>query len=203
MDNNRLNFYKNALLKERKRIEDLIEQLKRNQVIGTNFEASSELSFYDNHPGDLASEMNDLERGRAFENNEIAILEKIEDALKSIGKGDYGICKNCGDKISEERLNFILYTRYCIKCQNTISDMAETRDLYRNETQNYLLKPFGYGHDDYHEQLIFDGEDTYQAVDKFNKLKNVYEYFEENEEEGYVEPIEKISNDQYRSQLPD
>lgn len=203
MDTNRLDYYKKALLKEKNRVESLINKLKENEVIETNFEASSELSFYDNHPSDLASEMNDLERGQAFKNNEMAILEKVEDALKSIDKGTYGICKSCGNEISEERLKFIPYTKYCIKCQNTISDMSETRDLYRNERQNYLLKSFGYGYDDYHEELFFDGEDTYQAVDKFNKIKNVYEFFNEEGEEGYVEPIEKISNSQYKDQLPD
>jgi DnaK suppressor protein len=44
----------------------------------------------------------------------------VEDALKRLKKDKYGVCQNCGKKISPERLKIIPYTPYCIDCQNLL-----------------------------------------------------------------------------------
>ncbi|KQB76696.1 molecular chaperone DnaK, partial [Clostridium butyricum] len=51
-------------------------------------------------------------------------------------------------------------------------------------------------------------EDAYQSVEFFNKMKNMDEYYnvgeeQDLEEEGYVEPVERISNEYYKSTLYD
>ncbi|MCD6429084.1 TraR/DksA C4-type zinc finger protein [bacterium] len=44
-------------------------------------------------------------------------LRDINLALKKIKNGTYGICKNCGRKISKERLEIYPEAQVCLKCQ--------------------------------------------------------------------------------------
>lgn len=44
-------------------------------------------------------------------------LEQIERALDRIGRGVYGRCEFCGERIAEARLNALPYTNTCIDCQ--------------------------------------------------------------------------------------
>jgi DnaK suppressor protein len=45
------------------------------------------------------------------------ILQAIDEALMRIEKGNFGICKDCGEPIAEARLNAIPWTRVCISCK--------------------------------------------------------------------------------------
>lgn len=47
-------------------------------------------------------------------------LVEIEDAKARLAKGTYGICEDCGEKISENRLSSVLTAKRCIKCQTKI-----------------------------------------------------------------------------------
>ncbi len=119
MNKNRENHFKNKLLIEKDRILQLVEDMKKNEIIDMYEEMAQELSTFDNHPGDIASIRSDLERGAYQKENEHRILRKIEDALHSIKKGKYGFCENCGKSIPEERLEFIPYARTCVKCKES------------------------------------------------------------------------------------
>ncbi|OGZ84883.1 MAG: hypothetical protein A2599_00450 [Candidatus Staskawiczbacteria bacterium RIFOXYD1_FULL_39_28] len=43
-------------------------------------------------------------------------LKNVNSALEKIKSGTYGICENCGKKISEERLQAIPEAKTCLKC---------------------------------------------------------------------------------------
>jgi len=72
---------------------------------------------------DIGDEIDDvvqtMEKEMMFDlsSNEKTILKDIENALKKIEKGNYGICELCGKKIEYKRLKHIPYARYCIECQ--------------------------------------------------------------------------------------
>jgi len=203
MNEEKLLYFKEKLLKERKDVNDLMEQLKRNGVINSNSEIASEISFYDNHPSDLATELFDKEKGFAIKKNEMSIMKDIDAAIINIQNKSYGKCKRCGDVISEERLNFIPYTEYCVNCKEKISLENQAKGQTSIEG-NVLDKPFSYGYNDSRDELEFDAEDSYQRVNSFNQLKNINESdLDEDENVGYVEGIEKVSNEQYKSGLPD
>lgn len=44
-------------------------------------------------------------------------LRDIENALKKIKKGTYGMCERCGKKISQNRLKVFPEARFCLKCK--------------------------------------------------------------------------------------
>ncbi|MFZ7120003.1 MAG: TraR/DksA C4-type zinc finger protein [Eubacteriaceae bacterium] len=125
MREDKKSYFKDKLLNEKKRLNDLIDNMKKNNIIDITSEMSTELSHYDNHPADLGSEMNDRERGSAFKGNELSIINKIDNALHEINAGTYGRCTNCGSNISVERLEIVPYTVLCVKCQNKINSEIE------------------------------------------------------------------------------
>lgn len=202
MEKLELQYFKNKLLEEKKRVNSLLDKMEKNEVINSNSEMSTELSFYDNHPSDAATELNDKEKGVALKGNEMSIMKKIDEALNNIEDCSYGKCKKCGVNISRERLEFIPYAQYCVNCQNEINEIKPRSINDRPVEEKVLRSSFGYGHKEYTKNVGFDAEDSYQSVERFNRLENIYEY-DENDEDDYVEPIEKISNAQYKSQLPD
>jgi DnaK suppressor protein len=47
-------------------------------------------------------------------------LLKIDEALRKLQEGTYGKCEDCGEEISEERLNVLPFAIYCRDCQEKI-----------------------------------------------------------------------------------
>ena len=45
------------------------------------------------------------------------MLKEIERSLKLMTEGTYGVCEDCGEEISANRLKAIPWTRYCLNCQ--------------------------------------------------------------------------------------
>lgn len=203
MNNELKQYFKRKLLNERKSLLGTIEKMKRYDTLNSLSEISSELSFYDNHTGDIAGAMYDLERGAALKENEISLIKKIDEALLDIEHDTYGTCKKCGKEIIKERLEVVPYAQYCVNCQEKISTIENASYSKRPLEEKVIGNPFTYGYNDVSEydEVGFDAEDSYQGVLQFEKLKNVEDFYDEDEE--YVEPIEKISNEQYRNQLPD
>lgn len=208
MERERLNYFRNKLLKEKENVLNLLKQMEDNDTFTSKAEFSSELSelsMYDNHPSDVATELYDEERGRALKEHEISIISKIDDSLRNVETGVYGKCKMCGKEIAKERLEFIPYAEFCVGCQEISNSMKPREINNRAIEEDVLGKPFGYGFNDFDEtnyQVGYDAEDSYQDVQRNEWRENV-DYESMDEDADYVEPIEKISNDQYKSQLPD
>ena len=201
MEKDKIQHFKQKLIRERERAINLINEMKENELVNTNIESTRELSFYDNHPSDLASEIVELEKGLALKGNEMSILGKINDALSSIEHHTYGRCKSCGKDIMEERLEVVPYARYCLSCKETEERSKPAEQNNRSVEEDVLGIPFR--HSDRSEVGI-DAEDTYQVLDAFNRVEDQIGYYNDDDDDnGYVEPIEKISNEQYRNQLPD
>ncbi|PJI09907.1 MULTISPECIES: TraR/DksA C4-type zinc finger protein [Clostridium] len=200
MDSDKLEHFKNKLINEKENINKIILEMKKNETIDSKSEIASELSFYDNHPSDLASEFNDIARGMAFRKNEEDLLNKINGALERIENNEYGVCQICGKPISEERLSFVPYAENCINCQNKLNDSKPREKNDRAPEEDVLGYPFYDGN----LRSGFDLEDSYEKVQEFDKIEKCDEFNDDDsEDEGYVEPIEKISNLQYKNQLPD
>jgi len=201
MDEKLLQRFKDKLKSQRDAAYDLLEQMEKNETIKSNAELSRELSFYDNHPADNASSIFDKERGLAFQKNEEFIIEKVDNALKKIQEGTYGICEMCGREIDLNRLEFVPYAERCIDCQQSIDNSKPDEIKNRPPEEDVLKDTWNRGYRGNDEQVGFDMEDSYQSVNKFNRRKNIIEEYVD-EDETYVEPIEKISNEEYKNQLP-
>jgi len=53
----------------------------------------------------------------------------VSEALKRIETGEYGICSECEEPISERRLNAIPWAKFCIKCQEEADKRVDAYEL--------------------------------------------------------------------------
>ena len=70
--------------------------------------------------GDMADQAagnNEVHIQLKLKQTDAKILQAIDDALRRIEQGVYGVCRDCGESIAEARLNAIPWTRVCIACK--------------------------------------------------------------------------------------
>lgn len=58
-------------------------------------------------------------------------LRLVDNALDRIEAGEYGVCAECEEPISEKRLKAIPWAKYCVRCQDSMTspDTQDTREL--------------------------------------------------------------------------
>ena len=115
LDNKTIRELKSALLKEKEELEKNLLRIARPV---DKEEGDYETSFEDigTDREDNASEVEQYTDNLPVE---ITLEKKLKDtleALEKIEKGNYGICENCGQEISLERLTANPSARTCIKC---------------------------------------------------------------------------------------
>jgi len=70
------------------------------------------------HMADVCSDNSRHEMELRLMSEEGDILELIEKAIQRLVDGTYGVCQDCGERISEKRLEARPYAVYCIKCKS-------------------------------------------------------------------------------------
>ncbi len=88
-------------------------------------DASGEISSYDNHPADLATETADRERDLAIDGAFRERLDAVDRALARMRDGEYGKCETCGKPIPYERLEAIPWTPFCVEHSRSPADSAK------------------------------------------------------------------------------
>jgi RNA polymerase-binding transcription factor DksA len=115
---------KQRLNDERARRLALAQRLRREESDPVE---SSELSKVDQHPAELGSETFE----RELELTTLTIVEgelkDIDDALRRLDDGTYGICEECGKPIDEARLEAVPWARYCVVDQARIERALSRR----------------------------------------------------------------------------
>lgn len=105
-----------TLLKARKSFRTLLLK-KRDELLGSlrpeglsaNIRTADEVEFaVKSAEQDLYARTADLRS---------QTLKEIENALKRVSHGSYGICEGCEEEISPARLKAIPWARYCVTCQ--------------------------------------------------------------------------------------
>jgi RNA polymerase-binding protein DksA len=67
---------------------------------------------------DMATDNFDREFNLGLASSEQDLLNQIDEALRRIEEGNYGICEVCSKPIAQKRLLAVPYARFCIKCQS-------------------------------------------------------------------------------------
>jgi RNA polymerase-binding transcription factor DksA len=89
---------------ERTRVAGLIQDLRSEGLGETEADQVGELTHYDQHPADQASETFEREKDLAILEGLEGELAEIEAALQRIDEGTYGIDEVTGEPIDPERL---------------------------------------------------------------------------------------------------
>ena len=80
-------------------------------------EASGDLSAYTVHMADMAADTYERELSMNLVSSEQEILYQIDDALKRLEDGSFGVCQQCNQPIVMSRLKAVPYASMCINCQ--------------------------------------------------------------------------------------
>lgn len=123
-----LEFHKDLLLKLRDRVIDEISFLANDNLNKSAKDASGDLSSYSFHMADQGTDNFDREFAASLLNSEHDVLYEIEEALRRIEQGTYGICEMSGNPIERERLKALPFARYSVAVQ---SEMERGKPRFR------------------------------------------------------------------------
>ncbi|NPV26628.1 MAG: conjugal transfer protein TraR [Firmicutes bacterium] len=187
------------LLAERAELVERIRHFDDGGLAEPMGNSVDELSSYDNHPADLGSEM--FERGKdlALRENAKIQLMKVDEALKRLEEGRYGICEHCGQPIPSERLEAVPTASLCLNCK--ANEEPPDRSV-RPVEEDVVELPFGQRNYDLEGEpgvSMYDGEDAWQEVARYSEhawFSRAGAYYGpigmEEEDVGAVEDVEKI-----------
>jgi YteA family regulatory protein len=205
--------YKQLLVDKKKDIENTINLMKENDTAEQDKYSPTELSNYDNHPAEIGTEMFQAGMNMALRVHEEHLLKDIHDALKRIDEGTYGKCAFCGVDIDAERLEAIPYVRLCKKCEDEKTVDPEILNKSRPNEELVVDTPLGRKYLNRREDDEHEGMDYFNDLEKYGSSDspqdmggyNDYEEFFTNEidNQGIVDDMDRISNEQYKRQLPD
>jgi RNA polymerase-binding transcription factor DksA len=107
------------LAKQHKRLLDLKDVLLDSMtgVARGNLHAGSETSAFGMHQADAGSDAYDRDFALSMLSKEQGSLYEIDEALKRIEDGTYGVCEICEKPIKHDRLEALPFTRYTVDCQ--------------------------------------------------------------------------------------
>ena len=110
MDKRKTKAYRDRLLARR---ESLFSQVTEAEMSSRerDLEATQD-------PADMAANAYTKELLISMSANDRKLLQLIDEALERVEGGEYGECVNCGEPVSEKRLDAVPWTRYCLKCQD-------------------------------------------------------------------------------------
>ncbi|HMO03140.1 MAG TPA: TraR/DksA C4-type zinc finger protein [Kiritimatiellia bacterium] len=123
-----LDFHRDLLLKLRDRVIDEISFLANDNLNRSAKDSSGDLSSYSFHMADQGTDNFDREFAASLLNNEHDVLYEIEEALRRIDQGTYGICEMSGQPIERERLKALPFARYSVAVQ---SEMERGKPRFR------------------------------------------------------------------------
>ncbi len=110
-------YFKKVILLKQEEILDGLQHSLKDTLKSSIREAAGDISGYSFHMADVATDTYDREFCLDLAANERELFYEIDEALKKIKDGDYGICENCKRLIAKRRLKAIPYSRLCLKCQ--------------------------------------------------------------------------------------
>ncbi len=108
--------FRQLLITERAKFAGEIRSIAQDAARSPR-DASGDLSGYTVHMADMAADTYDRELSTNLVSAEQAILYQIDEALKRIDEGAYGVCLQCNKPIVMSRLKAVPYASLCINCQ--------------------------------------------------------------------------------------
>ena len=79
--------------------------------------SDGDLSSYSFHMADQGTDAMEREKAFMFASTEGRTLLEINEALRRLYRGEYGVCESCGQPIAHGRLEAMPYARLCVTCK--------------------------------------------------------------------------------------
>jgi DnaK suppressor protein len=110
--------YKHILEKVRDRVVDEIRFLAGDNLNRSPRDSSGDLSSYSLHMADQGTDNFDREFALNLVSSEQDVLYEIDDALRRVEMGTYGVCEGCNKAIEKARLMALPFAKLCIVCKS-------------------------------------------------------------------------------------
>ncbi len=125
---------KQHLLELRDHILDAMAGMAQDNL--RNRAEGSEASAFGMHQADAGSDAYDRDFALNLLSQEQDALYEIDEALKRIEDGTYGICEASGEKIPEARLEAIPFARLTVECQEKLEQQMGNMRGYQRPTRS-------------------------------------------------------------------
>lgn len=109
--------YKKLLLRKHRLLSGNVDSMEQHALKKSRQENSGDLSSMPIHMADIGSDNFEQEFTLGLIENEDQTLREIEEAIKRIDDGTFGVCQSCNKNIRKVRLKALPYARHCIECQ--------------------------------------------------------------------------------------
>lgn len=121
-----LKHFERILKQWRDRYIDEISFLSGGSINTGSPDSTGNLSGYSLHMADQGTDNFRREMNLNIVSSEVDILHEIEEALRRVKNGTYGVCQLTGDDIEKARLEAIPYTRFSVAAQQEL-EKGQTR----------------------------------------------------------------------------
>jgi RNA polymerase-binding transcription factor DksA len=112
-----LKHFEARLLEERGRLVKELGYLEQNVLKQNQRDSSGDLSGYSFHMADVGTDAMEREKAFLFASAEGRALYDLDEALRRLYGGTYGVCESCGKPIAPERLDVVPHARLCVPCK--------------------------------------------------------------------------------------
>ena len=111
---------------------------KKAEEIGQSMSAqnAAQVIYRQEHPhdeGDLSQQSHEewifLNRNTL----EVKLLRQVQDALRRIEQGTYGVCPECEEPISVKRLQAVPWAKFCVACQERLANPTPDQEASYQE----------------------------------------------------------------------
>ncbi|MEM0965921.1 MAG: TraR/DksA C4-type zinc finger protein [Verrucomicrobiota bacterium] len=109
--------YFRALVKLHDEVAEGLNRHSEETLNRSNKEDSGDLSSYGQHMADAGTDSFDRDFALSMVSSEQEALYEIDEAIRRIREGAYGVCEITGKAISRDRLKAVPFTRYSVEGQ--------------------------------------------------------------------------------------
>lgn len=81
---------------------------------------------YSNHMADIGSDAMEQEQAFLHASQETEYIKQLDEALKRIEDGTYGVCEECKEKIPVKRLEAYLAAEFCVACKSKLEKLQRS-----------------------------------------------------------------------------
>ena len=107
-----IQYFQTILVERKKQI------LQNLNICNDEIQALKDVEINDD--GDYAALCTDNLIESAIQEKQLKELKEINEALKKIEEGSYGVCEMCGEPIKPLRLKIKPHAKYCIVCREIV-----------------------------------------------------------------------------------
>ena len=109
--------FEQRLLVERQKILKEMGHLESTVLKVNQRDSAGDLSGYSFHMADVGTDAMEREKAFLFASAEGRTLIEINDALRRVYRGQYGVCESCSQPIARARLEAMPHARLCVRCK--------------------------------------------------------------------------------------